>query len=1032
MSLRARQRATAARRLLPAALALLLRAAAPTVSAAAASVVQSLYSDDGSDVSWRLTNANGSIAVPARVPGAAHLDLAAAGLAGEPYAALNVDAQDWVMSEAAWTFTATFTAEDALLAAPAIELVAEGIETACVVSLNGARLWTSTSAFRRMSADVKAALRAGAGANTLVVAIASPLATAAANFASCTGFCPPLATSPNETAAVGFNYLRAPAVSFGWDFAPHFVGSGIWRPIFLRGYAGAALDDVTVVTTPQALPVPRGAGATAAWTADFAVWATGATASGGATVTVDVAISGGAGGASARGVVLAGPVSSAVQVSVSVPAALAWWPAGLGAPQLYNATVTLTADEGSTSTTEFEFGFRTVALEQPKAPGTGGGSLYIFAVNGVRFFAKGANWVPTDAFPSRIAAPENLLPKLEALVDAKFNTVRVWGGGHPQSSPFYEAAARLGLLLWHEMPFACQSYPASGVPGLLDTVEAEARDIVRRLQKAPIVAWGGNNEIGQIQRYAPGSPGSLNYSALFFGAVRAGVRAVDASRPFVVSSPGSAAETPEEPVANPPQQPALGDMHVYVYGGDCWDTSNYPSARAVSEFGWQAWSSFPSLAELVDPAEYNYWSPQVMRRDTHPSQPAGLVLFHNVGSNWLIPGYNLSSPLAPTARYSRLTGAALAAAAAARQAGQTSTSLSRRADGSYALPTDALGVPAMLALAPGGVAAGTAFRDQLHASQLAQAACVRAEAEHYRRGEGGCLADPLGTGCTMVSLIWMAADLWPGATKGSLEWGGRPKALHYNERRFYAPVLLSMTARPASALPPAQSPFSVFLSAHPPAAAAAAGVARGRLELQCWSWAAGRVGAASTPFSVAAFAGFGAEGGSAQILGNMSLADALASCGCAGAAAAEECVLAAEAWDDAQSPPALLAASSFYPSPLRSVTTMRDPGLAVAAVEPIAGAPGAFNLTLTAARLPAAAVWLESMLCCGRFSDNDFLMTSSPVFVTYTPGADARGWAHAPPPGAERNVTAGQFAASLVVLSLLDTAGYGGGGGGGA
>ena len=997
-------------------LALALATAAPPVA-----LQQPLTSASG--VSWRLTNANGSVSVAATVPGAAHLDLAAAGVVGEPYAGLEVAAQAWVAGEA-WTFTGAFTADVALLGAASVELVADGIETVSAVSLNGAPLWASTSAFRRMSADVTGLLRAGAGANTLVVAVASPLAAAAASYAACTGFCPPLAASPNETAALGFNYLRAPPVSFGWDFAPAFVGSGIWRPIFLRGYAGAVLDEVTVVTTPAVLPVPRGDGATAAWTADFVIWCTGApgTPPAGTSVTVDVAISGGAGSATGRGIVHAGP-GNAVEVSVAVPAALAWWPAGLGAPRLYNATVTLTAEGGSASARTFEFGFRTTRLDQPPAPHGGAGSLYAFAVNGVRFFVKGANWVPTDAFPTRIAALENVSPKLETFLDAGFNTLRVWGGGHPQAPPFYESAARLGLLLWHEMPFACQSYPASGVAGLLATVEEEAKDIARRLQVAPILAWGGNNEIGQIQHYPAGSPGSLNYSALFFGAVRAGLLAVDSSRPFIVSSPGSAQETPDAPIASPPQQPALGDMHVYVYSGDCWDTSNYPSARAVSEFGWQSWSSFPQLAELVEPAMWNYWSAEVMRRDTHPSQPPGLILFHNVGNNWLIPGYNASSPLSPTARYSRLTGAALAAATAARQAGETSTAYTRRADGSFALPTDALGLAAMLAQAPGGLAAGTVFRDQLLASQLAQAACVRTEAEHYRRSEGGCLSAPDGAGCTMVSLVWMAGDLWPGATKGSVEWGGRPKALHYAERRTYAPFLLSMTAPPASALPPDQAPFAVFLSAQPPAGAQ--GVVKGRLLLSCWSWAAGLVGSATIPFA-AEWAGFAAQGGSAQIFNASSVSGALASCGCAGPAAATECVLTAEAFDDSGGPAAApLADAWFFPAPLKAVSTMRDPGLAIADVAPTPGVDGGFAVTLTAARLPAAAVWLESLLCCGRFSDNDFLMTTSPLTLFYTPGADARGWAHAPPPGSERNVSAGQFAASLSVISLLDTAGYG-------
>ena len=78
---------------------------------------------------------------------------------------------------------------------------------------------------------------------------------------------------------------------------------------------------------------------------------------------------------------------------------------------------------------------------------------------------------------------------------------------------------------------------------------------------------------------------------------------------------------------------------------------------------------------------------------------------------------------------------------------------------------------------------GTVFRDTLLLTQLSQAQCVKTEAEKYRRlqsdcgGQAGGVVDS-GGGCTAVLLYWMSADLWPGATKGSIEWSGRWKALH--------------------------------------------------------------------------------------------------------------------------------------------------------------------------------------------------------------------------------------------------------------
>lgn len=91
-------------------------------------------------------------------------------------------------------------------------------------------------------------------------------------------------------------------------------------------------------------------------------------------------------------------------------------------------------------------------------------------------------------------------------------------------------------------------------------------------------------------------------------------------------------------------------------------TQVYPRARAVSEFGWQSYSNLASLAEVFGPSGFGYWSPDMARRDTHASQPQPVILFHNVGTNWLIPGYDAPSPADPDARNNRLVGNALAAA----------------------------------------------------------------------------------------------------------------------------------------------------------------------------------------------------------------------------------------------------------------------------------------------------------------------------------------------------------------------------------
>ena len=68
-----------------------------------------------------------------------------------------------------------------------------------------------------------------------------------------------------------------------------------------------------------------------------------------------------------------------------------WWPAGHGKAVLYPLTVTI----GEQTATR-RIGFRT--LEVKTIEDAEGGRSMTFSVNGVDIFAKGANWIPFDAF----------------------------------------------------------------------------------------------------------------------------------------------------------------------------------------------------------------------------------------------------------------------------------------------------------------------------------------------------------------------------------------------------------------------------------------------------------------------------------------------------------------------------------------------------------------------------------------------------------------------------------------------------------
>ena len=64
---------------------------------------------------------------------------------------------------------------------------------------------------------------------------------------------------------------------------------------------------------------------------------------------------------------------------------------------------------------------------------------------------------------------------------------------------------------------------------------------------------------------------------------------------------------------------------------------------------------------------------------------------------------------------------------------------------------------------------------------MLQADAIRYGVEHFRRNRGRC----------MGAVVWQFNDCWPVASWASVDYNGRLKALHYAEKRFFAPILVS-------------------------------------------------------------------------------------------------------------------------------------------------------------------------------------------------------------------------------------------------
>jgi beta-mannosidase len=239
------------------------------------------------------------------------------------------------------------------------------------------------------------------------------------------------------------------------------------------------------------------------------------------------------------------------------------------------------------------------------------GSSLFFRVNGIDIFAKGANWIPCDALPSRMTA-EKYEDRLSSAAKVGMNTIRLWGGGQYEADAFYDACDRMGLVIWHDLPFSCSTYPSS--PEFLDLVIPELRHQLRRLASRPsIVMWCGDNEcIGALTWFpettANRSLYTTNYDRLS-RQVTAIVREEDPSRTFWPSSPCGGPSLADVWLDNW-HSDGKGDMHMWQVWHENLPFSRYLeiNPRFCSEFGFQSFPSITTIATFCPPEERNPYS----------------------------------------------------------------------------------------------------------------------------------------------------------------------------------------------------------------------------------------------------------------------------------------------------------------------------------------------------------------------------------------------------------------------------------------
>lgn len=318
-----------------------------------------------------------------------------------------------------------------------------------------------------------------------------------------------------------------------------------------------------------------------------------------------------------------------------------WWTNGLGKPNLTKFETRLQLKGNGelhlVATDVEKIGLRSLKLHNDKDQW--GHNLY-FELNGEPLYAKGSNMIPNDNFLTR--CDDDLYKRVVSDAAAvNMNIIRVWGGGIYEDDAFYRYCDEMGILVWQDFMFACQTYEVD--EAFLATVRQEAIDNVRRLRNhACIALWCGNNEEQDVWF---GWGGKKRYFEELGCADR--VWAMQRSifyetLPDVVSKYGGGVSyRPSSPWAfeDTPSDGVNGDDHYWGvwHGGEPIEAYFDHHVRFQSEYGFQSFPEYESvLLYNPDPRDHNIYSEVMMAH-----QNAGTYANHRIeeymGRDYQVP-----------------------------------------------------------------------------------------------------------------------------------------------------------------------------------------------------------------------------------------------------------------------------------------------------------------------------------------------------------------------------------------------------------
>ncbi len=522
---------------------------------------------------WNLQG--GGYATVGTIPGSVYSFLLDASLIPDPFYRDN-ELASLALMDHEFTFTKTFT----YAAQNRVLLHCDGLDTLCDIYLNGKHIAYTDNMHRAWEFEVTEQLQNGENEIKLIFHPVDSYIKEKQAKKHIIG---------THECMDGFAHIRKAHCMMGWDWGPRLPDAGIWRDIYLLECDSARIVDMHVVQRHE----------------NGRVFLT-------PHVETDQPCQ--------LRVTLTAPNGKAVEIQPNaeneIQTPQLWWPNTLGAQPLYTVKAEIIQNGTVADTVEKRIGLRTLELIRERDKW---GESFHHRVNGVDFFAMGADYIPEDNVLSRIT-PERTEKLLRACVTANYNAIRVWGGGFYPHDFFFDLCDELGLVVFQDMMFACCLI--SDDRHFIDNVTAEFEDNLKRIRHhASIAVISGNNELEQ--GYWPPAFADFHpiYFELFEDILPRLMKTHCPYIPYIPSSPTTCGHFID------PCNENYGDSHYW----EVWH-SNKPFTeyrkhffRYLSEFGFQSFPSEKTVNSFTLPEDRNVFS-RIMEMHQRNGSANGKIL----------------------------------------------------------------------------------------------------------------------------------------------------------------------------------------------------------------------------------------------------------------------------------------------------------------------------------------------------------------------------------------------------------------------